>query len=110
MRKLLRAVGAPVAVAVIGVSAAWGADMPVKAVRGPAAVAVYSWTGFYVGGNVGVAWLEKSVTETGTTNFIANPIGSTFSLDARDVTAGGQLGYNWHQNNLLVGVEVDANW
>src|SRR5688572_7387989 len=54
MQKLLRAVGATVAVAVAGMSTAWGADMPVKApIRAPAAAAVYNWTGFYVGGNIG---------------------------------------------------------
>jgi outer membrane immunogenic protein len=111
MRSLLRAITVPVVVAIAGTSAARAADMPVKApIREPAAVAVYNWGGFYVGANVGGAWLDKSVTETGTTNFIANPIGSSFSLDDGSITAGGQAGFNWHRNNLLVGVEADVNW
>jgi outer membrane immunogenic protein len=110
MQKLLRAIAASVAVGVGGIGTAWAADMPVKApVRAPAVLAAYNWAGFYVGGNVGGAWLDKSVTETGT-NIIANPIGSTFSLEAASITAGGQVGYNWHHNNILFGIEVDANW
>jgi outer membrane immunogenic protein len=87
------------------------ADMPTKAPILTAPVTpVYNWTGLYVGGNVGGAWLDKSVTEVGLTNTIANPIGSTFSLNEGSVMGGLQTGYNWQHNNFLVGVEGDVNW
>jgi outer membrane immunogenic protein len=41
---------------------AFAADMAVKAPRPqPAPAPVYSWTGFYVGGNVGYAWSRASM-------------------------------------------------
>jgi len=93
-------------------SSTWAADlparMPVKAPP-PAVVAVYNWTGFYIGGNVGAAWLRKSVEEIGP-GVIAEDIGSKFSLTRAGITAGGQAGYNWHVNNWLLGVEADFNW
>jgi outer membrane immunogenic protein len=97
-----------VAMAVAFFTPAQAADMPVKAPPGPM-VAVYNWTGFYIGGNVGAAWLKKSVTEVGA-DILDNPVGSTFSLRDSSITGGAQAGYNWHSNNLLIGIEADINW
>jgi outer membrane immunogenic protein len=94
------------------VSTASAADLPVRMpvkAPPPAVVAVYNWTGFYIGGNVGGAWLRKSVTELGPGE-VASTVGVTNKLTAAGVTAGGQAGYNWHANNWLVGVEADFNW
>src|SRR5262245_33788356 len=81
------------------------ADLPVKAP--PVAAPVWSWAGFYIGGNVGVAWLDKSVTDV---TDVAAANGREFSLRAAGITAGGQAGYNWHANNWLIGLEADFNW
>ena len=56
MKKLLT--GAVAAVAIAGTSSAFAADIPMKAPpRAPiVAPVVYSWTGCYIGGNVGGAW------------------------------------------------------
>ena len=35
---------------------AFAADLPVYTKAPPPVVAVYNWTGFYVGGNVGYSW------------------------------------------------------
>jgi outer membrane immunogenic protein len=40
---------------------AMAADMPVKAPPAPVAPA-YSWTGFYIGGEVGGGWASETVT------------------------------------------------
>lgn len=79
-------------------SAASAADLPVKAAPRPAMLApapAYTWTGFYLGGNVGYAWSNSSV--------------SSFSNNLSGVTGGGQLGYNWQTGNFLLGIEGDFN-
>ncbi len=65
-------------------SSAYAADLPKPSLVGPAA-AVYSWTGFYAGGNVGGIWGSES--------------GSAFG--------GGQIGYNWQPGWLVLGAETD---
>jgi len=75
------------------------ADLPLKA---PPMVPppLFSWTGFYLGGNIGAAWANRSVTDSFS--------GTTFSHSSDAVfIGGGQLGYNWQINNFLLGVEWD---
>lgn len=69
------------------------AAMPVKApVAQPAPV--FSWTGFYIGGNAGYSWGSGKAGLSG--------------VDPDGWLAGGQLGYNYQfQNNVLVGLEAD---
>jgi outer membrane immunogenic protein len=74
----------------------------------PVAAAVYNWTGFYIGGNVGYSWGRSSNTETlsrlttGTALFT-----NTSSNDVNGVIGGGQVGYNWQASNWLFGLEAD---
>jgi outer membrane immunogenic protein len=100
---------------------AMAADMPVKAPL--RAVTAYSWTGFYVGGNVGGNWQRASFES----NLIGcNVVGcasglphigfdpaiaaaGTGSNTQGGFTAGGQVGYNWQINSLVLGVEADIN-
>ena len=56
----LAVLGRPIAAPV---SAANAADMPLKAPP-PAPPRAYSWTGFYVGGNLGYGWNDPTVTFT----------------------------------------------
>jgi outer membrane immunogenic protein len=84
------------------------ADMPMKAVAPP--VAYYSWTGFYVGGNVGY-----SVGSDRARSSLSVPANGVVDLSVADTAitpAGGiggvQLGYNWQGGpNWLVGFEAD---
>jgi outer membrane immunogenic protein len=74
MKKLLMA-GLALASLTGGVS--YAADMPVKA--RPMPVAVYSWTGFYIGGNAGWSWGRANTdqrdisTSTSTTECFRDP-------------------------------------
>lgn len=108
MKKLLGGIALGALLAAPAMAADLPARMPVKAPP-PVVVAVYNWTGFYVGGNVGAAWLRKSVEELGP-GVLAEPIGSQFRLTEAGITAGAQAGYNWHVNSWLLGVEADINW
>ena len=77
------------------------ADMAVKAPPPPIAVPIFTWTGFYIGGNLGAAWAQRSVTDI---------FGNTFTRtsDGRFI-GGGQLGYNWQTGNFVLGVEGDID-
>jgi outer membrane immunogenic protein len=79
------------------------ARMPVKAM--PAPVIVQLWAGPYIGINGGAVWHRQ---ETNTT-LSGAPYHATEQTET-GATFGGQLGYNWQAQNLVYGLEVDANW
>jgi len=62
---------------------------------------VFSWTGFYVGGNVGYAWATTKPSATGP------GISGSASGTLNGVIGGGQIGFNWQINSLVVGLESD---
>ena len=75
--------------------------MPMKA--SPPLVAAASWTGFYVGGNVGYSWGDL---EAGNLTLNGNTIYSS-GVNVDGVIGGGQVGYNWQTGNFVVGLEAD---
>jgi outer membrane immunogenic protein len=106
-------------------SAALAADMAVKA----PIVAPFSWTGPYVGGNIGYGWGWDPVTLTDTASstsiishdadvpnptFIPGPsTGPTTSsgggnVDPNGVIGGLQAGYNWQSSAWVYGLEGDV--
>jgi outer membrane immunogenic protein len=118
MRRLLVA---GIVVASVGafIQIAAAADMTVKVARHapPPPLPVYSWTGFYIGGNVGYSWGNAD------TDFNADPVtvntnqlvsatipgfvGSE-SVKPKGIIGGGQLGYNWQFSpNWVAGLEAD---
>lgn len=69
----------------------------------PPAVAVYNWTGFYVGINGGGAW--------GRSRWDYLPIGTTTgNFDVSGGLVGGTAGYNWQTGQWVLGVEGDLDW
>jgi outer membrane immunogenic protein len=114
MNKLLTAIAA---LGLIGTTA-FAADLAV-----PPTVAVvtpWSWTGFYLGGDIGVKTMHNKWTATSlydgvgpTPAFPANPIdGSSPRIyDLASFRAGGYVGYNWQFSpTWLGGIEGDAAW
>jgi len=107
-----------------GIATAAAADMAVKARPAPIVAAAYDWSGFYVGGNVGGAWIPGS----GGSDFgplfppfaILPPITPIFTVipgqldrltgsgSRSGVIGGGQIGYNWQVKQFVFGVEADA--
>jgi outer membrane immunogenic protein len=91
---------------------AMAADMFVKAA--PPAPA-WSWTGFYIGGNAGYAWGDKtdpaiSFVDPGTIGFAPyfNAGGNVFqSLEQGGFVGGGQVGYDWQFSQWVIGVVAD---
>jgi len=91
-----------------GVNAAAAADLPVKApiVKAPI-VPLWTWTGFYVGGNVGYSWGSSDV-DLRYTDTLGNVFGgSQGTVHPNGVIGGVQAGYNWQFDRWVTGVEVD---
>ena len=67
--------------------------MPMKA---PSYAPAFSWTGTYVGANLGGVWGTFDVTPA-TTNNITGAVGTpgVMSTDNSSVIGGFQAGYNW---------------
>jgi outer membrane immunogenic protein len=83
---LLSIIGASRAADIPGMARPYAAPTPV--------FAPYSWTGPYVGANLGYQWGDV-------THSTANPAGGIFGL---------QAGYNWQSGQLVVGAETDLQW
>jgi outer membrane immunogenic protein len=75
-----------------------------------------SWTGFYVGGNVGWAGSADAITNHGTdtgaaglgTSLLNGGLPGMISLTETGVLGGGQVGYNWQvAATWVVGIEAD---
>ena len=70
----------------------------------PAAAPVFSWTGFYIGGNLGAGWNSPgSATDT---------FGSTFGTTTNtSFLGGGQVGVNYELwSFFVIGAEVMFDW
>jgi outer membrane immunogenic protein len=118
LRKSLGVVGIYALLLAAPLSAARAANMPVKTPPLPKRVP-YTWTGFYVGANVG--WTGKRVNNTysapgpGFPGFIAGDqvaitAGSSNSFSQSSAIFGAQAGYNYQFNkNGLIGAEIDIN-
>jgi outer membrane receptor protein involved in Fe transport/opacity protein-like surface antigen len=69
--------------------------------------AVWTWTGFYMGGNVGRSTGKFSSDLAFSDNF-GNPLFATSSSLKHDGAAGGgQIGYNWQAGMAVAGLESD---
>ncbi len=81
------------------------------------AAPAFSWTGFYIGGNVGSGW---GTTESSANLGVLGPLlapGATLSatLPVTSQTFNGFLGgvqggYNWQFGTFVLGVEGDFDW
>jgi len=100
----------------------FAADMPVKApvYKAPPPVVAYSWTGFYLGGNLGYSWGRANSDWNilaplfnGQVVCAAAPAAGALcsagsgSNRLNGVIGGLQAGYNWQTGNFLLGVETD---
>jgi outer membrane immunogenic protein len=73
----------------------------------PPVVPPFTWTGFYLGGNLGYAWgsADPSLALTDTGSGLADSGSNRFNLNG--VIGGGQVGYNYQITNWVMGVETD---
>lgn len=82
------------------------ADLPIKApvYKAPPVVAVYNWTGFYIGAHAGGGWGRKHWVDT-----TLAPLDEG-SHDVSGALAGGQIGYNVQIGAWVLGAEAQASW
>ena len=89
----------------VGIAQAADLGAPRMPIAAAVVAPVFNWTGFYLGTHLGYGWGRTGgslFTPTGTfqTNEPASPNG---------VFGGGQLGYNWQFNNIVLGLETDLS-
>ena len=85
----------------LGTTAAVAADLPVKA---PPVVAIYDWTGFYIGAAAGGSFGFSDHVDR------ATGLSDTSGYNVKGGMIGGTLGYNWQMSNFVVGFEGDVSW
>jgi outer membrane immunogenic protein len=114
MKKTL--LGAIVAVALSG--SAFAADLPARTYTKapPPVVPVWSWTGFYIGGDLGGAWIQKdnallSLPPGPPQAFLpflaSGAIPVNYSTQGASFLYGAHGGYNFQVNNFVLGAEAD---
>src|SRR5947208_1086204 len=108
MRKFAVSLVAAAAACVGICQTATAADMALKAPP-PAPVLAPTWTGFYVGGNVGSAWGQDDTSVN--INILGLGIGAPLtSQGIRNFVGGVQGGYNYQFGSVVLGIEADADW
>src|SRR5437762_2968700 len=88
--------------AVIPASTALAADPSLAPVYAPPPVPIFTWTGFYFGGNAGGAW--------GNANLSESLGGQTWTTNGGGFIGGGQIGFNYQFGSTFLGIEWDADW
>jgi outer membrane immunogenic protein len=108
MRHAIVAFLGATALSVASAHVATAADMPTKApVYAP--VAMYNWTGFYVGGQAGGGWYSSQTTiVAGGTNFPAGFVDNKINGDG--FLGGGYAGFNYQINQFVIGIDGDYSW
>jgi outer membrane immunogenic protein len=98
------------AIAFVG-SQAIAADLPAKAplYKAPPPIAVYSWSGCYIGGHGGGGWTRFEDTNRVNQNFAVNygdySPGQGFDQDDSGWVAGGHIGCNYQTGQFVFGIE-----
>jgi outer membrane immunogenic protein len=89
---------------------ALAADMLVKKAPPPPPAPTWSWTGFYVGANVGGGWAKSDWFEDVSGSGGGGPAGfQDASIRAPGVLGGGQMGYDWQTGWTVFGIQADAD-
>ena len=94
--------GASLAVVVLALTASGVFADVYRARAGYAVPPIASWTGFYIGGNVGGAWSDVEWSNISLT-------GERFNNNASGFIGGGQIGYNQQFGNIVLGVEATVS-
>jgi len=84
--------------------AAQAADLGARVAPAPMPVAVYNWTGLYVGVNGGWGWGQQDPL-----NLIANRFDRA-SFDINGGMIGGTFGAQIQQGHIMLGFETDLDW
>ena len=64
-------------------------------------VYAYNWSGFYIGGHIGGAWVDRCLTLA---------TGGEACADGSGFVGGGQAGFNWQTGQFVFGVEFSGSF
>jgi len=95
-----------IAFAAVAAGPAMAADLAVKrpVYRAPPPVAVFTWTGCYIGGHIGGGWTRKTVSASELAP------GISFTGSTSGFLGGGQVGCNYQfASNWVIGIEGDGS-
>jgi outer membrane immunogenic protein len=85
--------------------------MPVKAPPMAPAVAAYSWTGFYLGGEVGYGWASDTTTVVTQTSLTPGfPVGFSSTRNLTGILGGVNAGFNYQISQFVIGLDGDYTW
>jgi outer membrane immunogenic protein len=102
-RILTSAVAIAIVTALAGTAGAADIRRPAPPVKAPAYVPPpFSWTGFYVGANLGYGWSDGSGTM-----FVTGVGSGPINGSGNGILGGGQIGYNWQTGAFVFGIETD---
>jgi outer membrane immunogenic protein len=98
-----------VALIALGAAPAMAADLAARPYTKapPIVVAMYDWSGFYIGANGGWGTSRKHWEAENAAGVI---IGDEGSHDASGGVVGGQIGYNWQVGTWVFGLEAQGDW
>jgi outer membrane immunogenic protein len=103
MKKLLLGMFGVVALS----GSAMAADLAARPYKAPAPiVAIYDWTGFYIGGNGGWGQSRNCWDFVG----VAGLAVADGCRERSGGLAGGQIGYRWQANQWVFGLEAQGDW
>ncbi|AWM88146.1 outer membrane protein [Microvirga sp. 17 mud 1-3] len=90
----------------ITAATAQAADLPARYSPAPAyeAMPAFTWTGFYVGANVGYGW------STGSSRYFDPAFGYAGGGKSGGFVGGGQAGYNYQFGMFVLGAETDIQY
>lgn len=88
------------------------ADMAVKAPPMAPVVAVYNWTGCYVGVEGGGSWGRDRAISNGANNGVVNGTAGALKTagDLSGGLIGGTIGCNYQRDRWVFGIEGDGSW
>ncbi|MCI0598687.1 MAG: porin family protein [Beijerinckiaceae bacterium] len=97
LRRYLLSAASAIAIA----APAFAADLPPP----PPPVPIFTWTGVYIGGQIGYAWGNDNINIT---DFVV-PAFFTLSSNPNGVIGGAHLGYNLQIGQWVAGLEGDVD-
>jgi outer membrane immunogenic protein len=114
MRTRILGLLAATALTTAGLSAATAADLPSQAPPPAPIIAapIFTWTGFYIGGNLGAGWRDSNddpviLTGPGIPGGLAGGTLIFGNNNDATFTGGGQIGYNYQIGSFVIGAEAD---